>query len=285
MGNAQNLPNFYLVNNWARHNATGKKFLNGDEVCRGTGSSILSPPSIWDRGFRNYTIRPRFLISKRLGLSQPDIEQYLSFWFISEAAKRLLDEFCPQDFVYLAIDTEVDSGCEPVTYWLSDIVNVLDAVDEEKSSGLEVKIADNGKKLHQSPIYGSTELKLDVVGGHQVFRLETSPHTIVCTKEFKEMYKSAGLKGQPFLPAREPSFDTVGTVTALHIANAPIGNEKTPGWHGQITPDGRGKVITFLSQSLEDTSYIPSLGDKVRVEGRRMKWSGRGLVARRIVKL
>lgn len=271
-----NTPPFHLVHNLPRSKPAGKEFLNMREVCAGSGSTILSPPSIWDRGFRPYTARPRFRISERLGRRVPDIENYLGYWFISEAAKQVLDTVSPDDFTYLPIDVEVDPGCDPVSYWLCDVVTILDAVDEARSERLRIKFNDQGQKLHNI-LYASTIFHESVVGSHNVFRLFTSPHNIVCTEGFKEAYKAAGLTGQSFLPAYEPPFETTGTITKVSPSMRPGGRST-----GLIKPDGRETAIVFGFEDVDDENGAPAVGQRVHVWGHRMKYSGRGRVADRV---
>jgi hypothetical protein len=71
----------------------------------------------------------------------------LDYWLVSDRAKQLLDGISETDFAYLPVDTEVDTGSEPVTYWLCDAVIVLDAVDEARSA-VRSATADDGSKIH-----------------------------------------------------------------------------------------------------------------------------------------
>jgi hypothetical protein len=213
----------------------------------------------------------------------PDVEGYLDYWFISDAAKRFLDEVSPADFAYLAIDVEVDPGCEPATWWLCDIVNVLDAIDEAQSTGLRSELNDAGRKVHKNLIGGSAVFDERIVGSHHVFRLATSPFTIVCTSCFKDAFKKAGLKGQTFLPAFEPWFDTSGTVT-LAVPAAPRERGGWRPWRGAVTLEDSGKVMNVLDHALDDKESPPDVGEKVRVRVKRMKWPGRHWTVTRVQK-
>jgi Protein of unknown function (DUF1629) len=265
---------FWLVTNQARSRAAGRQFINQDEVCKDSGSVILSPPSTWDRGFRPYAVRPRFRISKRLGRMPPDVENYVSYWFISDAAKRFLDDFSPTDFVYLAIDVQVDPGCEPAIWWLCDIVNVLDAIDEEQSVGLRPIVGDTGRKVHNNVIWASTVFDESVVGKHNVFRPATSPDPIVCTGRFKDAFKKAGLTGQSFPPAFEPWIDKIGTVTMV-VPAARMQGGGFRQWRGDVTLEDSGKVVGVLYGALDDEENPPNVGEKIRVRLSRLKWPSR----------
>jgi len=109
---------FYILRDPPREWPSGREFLNQEEVCRGSGSPILSAPSPFQRGFRDYAVRPRFRVGKRLGRKPYDVERYSEYWLVSDRAKQLFDEIHASDFTYLAVDTEFDPGSEPTTYWL-----------------------------------------------------------------------------------------------------------------------------------------------------------------------
>jgi hypothetical protein len=81
---------FYRLTYPPRELPSGREFLNQGEVCRGSGSVILAVPSRFQRGFRNYSVRPRFLVSKRLGRKPYDVEPYSEYWLISDRAKKLI---------------------------------------------------------------------------------------------------------------------------------------------------------------------------------------------------
>jgi Protein of unknown function (DUF1629) len=271
----RNSHDFYLMTNWARSTALGMKFINLKEVGR-----LPIPPSPWERGFRPYAVRPRFKISKRLGRRPPDVTNHGDYWFISGAAKRFLDAFCSDDFVHQEIDVEVDAGYEPADWWLCDVVHVLDAVDEKRSERLHTTVNDVGQKLH-SILYASTVFDERIVDDHNVFRPKTSPSTIVCTARFKDAFVSAGLKGQTFLPAFEPSCDRIGTVTQV----ARHGTGPLAWWGGVITPDGRGVGIQFILSADDGWKNPPSVGERVRVLAHQMKWPSRGWLATLVTRL
>jgi hypothetical protein len=249
---------FYILTYPARELASGREFLNQEEVCQGSGSAILYPPSPFQRGFRKYRVRPRFRVSKRLGRKPYDVEPYSEYWLVSDRAKHLFDEINKTDFTYLAVDTEVDPGSDPTTYWLCDIVSVLDALDEARSAVMS-SIADDGSKIHL--IGGDCSLAFDetLVGHHCVFRMKTSWPTLIGSENFKAAFRKAQLTGLSFMEAFEPPFDKIGTVTAL------------PPGIGTIKPDGRGKQIFFSQEVLNSLGGSLKVGDAVRVQGRHNK--------------
>ncbi len=193
---------FYILRDPPREWPSGREFLNQEEVCRGSGSPILSAPSPFQRGFRDYAVRPRFRVGKRLGIKPYDVERYSEYWLVSDRAKQLFDEIHASDFTYLAVDTEFDPGSEPTTYWLCDIVTVLDAVDEARSA-VQSRIADDGSKVHQMVGYASVAFDENLVGRHCVFRMKTNWPTLIGSESFKIAFKQAGLTGISFKEAFE----------------------------------------------------------------------------------
>jgi len=193
---------FYILRDPPRELPSGRRFLNEAEVCRGSGSSILAAPSPFQRGFRDYSVRPRFRVGKRLGRKPYDVERYSEYWLVSDGAKRLFDEINATDFTYLAVDTEFDPGSDPTTYWLCDIVSVLDAVDEAHSA-VASSIADDGSKVHLIGGYCSLAFDENLVRRHCVFRMKTNWPTLIGSESFKIAFKQAGLTGISFKEAFE----------------------------------------------------------------------------------
>jgi hypothetical protein len=242
--------------------SSGREFLNEDEVCAGSGSKILSAPSRFQRGFRNYAIRPRFRISKRLGREPYDVEFYGDYWLVSDRAKQLFDKICEADFSYLAVDTEVDPGFESTTYWLCDIVSMIDALDESRSA-VKRWIDRDGSWFHLTGIDASLAFDENLVGAHSVFRMTTSFTTLICDERFKTEFKQSKLTGLRFKEAFEPPFDKVGTVTAL------------PPRIGTIKPEGRSKEVYFSEDALDGLDAPLKIGETVRVIGRRGEYGYR----------
>jgi hypothetical protein len=266
----QKVERVYVLSPPARALPSGWEFLNKDEACRGSGSSILEPPTRFQRGFRSYPVKLRLRVSKRLGRKPADIEFYSYYWLVSDRAKQLLDSISQTDFAYLPVDTEVDAGSEPATYWLCDAVTVLDAIDEARSTTTS-GIADDGSKYHR--ISGQCSLVFDenMIREHNVFRMKTATSTLICSERFKVAFKEAGLTGLSFREAFLPPFDKIGTVTALFDRTARV-TANTP--VGKIKLQGRGEEIWFWPEVLDNPNQPPKIGQAVRVQGRHVKHYG-----------
>jgi len=187
---------YYLMKPKAHATAPGWKLVNGAELF-GDNSKILAPPSPLERGFRDYPVRPRFRVSTRLGRRLYDFQKNASYWMVSDRAKRILSDISESDFSFLALDTEVDPGQEPLVLWLCDVMPMLDAVDKARSKVQTVR-RDDGTYGYN--IIGDFSLIFDenVVGSHHVFRLRTNPSHIVYDETVKAAIQNNGLTGLRF---------------------------------------------------------------------------------------
>jgi cold shock CspA family protein len=259
---------FYTLHDRIRENGSGREMLNMKEVCHGSGAVILAPPSRFQTGFRDYSVRPRFRVSKRLGGRPYDIESFCGYWLVSEPAKNFLDELNAADFAYLAVDTEFDPGSEPETYWLCDVISIVDALDEPRSE-VERRVNGDGSWFHLTGLGASLAFDENLVGSHSVFRMKTSAPTLICDERFKDAFKQSKLTGLRFTEAFHPPFDKVGTITSL-----PHNNRA-----GTVKPEGRGKEVYFHQDALEGLDSSLKIGDPVRVIGRKGEY---GYVATRV---
>jgi len=241
--------------------SAGLECLNRDEVFSG-------PPSPFQPGFHAFTVRPRFRfrIPKRRGRKPYDVEFHYGYWLVSDRAKQLFDKICEADFAYLTVDTEVDPASEPATYWLCDIVSLVDALDESRSV-VEREILRDGSIYHPPTNQRSLAVDENRVGVHSVFRMKTSFTTLICNERFRTEFKQSKLTGLSFQETFEPPFDKVGTVTALPPPNGVR-------YGGIIKPEGRSAIVYFSEDILKDLDGPLKIGETVRVIGRKSKYGG-----------
>jgi cold shock CspA family protein len=249
---------FYQVGWRYGERQPGRVFLNEEEVCRNSGEAFIRPPSPFQRGFRDYAVKPKFRLGKRFGKTPCDVEPYGDYWIVSDRAKQVFDALAKTDFAYLAVDIEADRDTEPAVYWFCDIVPVLDALDEARSVVRALMIHKDGSKIHDT---GKCSLVFDetIVGQHCIFRMRTSFMTLICNERFMTAVKQAKLTGLSFWDAFEPPFDKIGTVTAL----PPF---------GKIKPQGRGAEIFFHQKQLEALGVPLRIGQTVRAQCRRNRY-------------
>jgi Protein of unknown function (DUF1629) len=191
--------NYFVIAYAARSRPAGCKLVNGNEVFP-KGVHVFFPPDLMERGFRDYPVKPKFLISTRLGRKMDDIERMHEHWLVSERAKKILADV-GSDVRFLPVDVEIENNDqEQQPYWLCDVVTMLDAVDESRSN-VKISTNDLGKRIHLIGLGQCLGINETVVGPRHVFRLTTSFPTIVCDETFKTAYKEGKLTGLSFRPS------------------------------------------------------------------------------------
>jgi hypothetical protein len=71
----QKTEQFYRVGYRNRDKPSGRVYLNQEEVCRGSGETLMRTPSRFERGFRDYAVRPRFRVGKRARWFNPEFSR------------------------------------------------------------------------------------------------------------------------------------------------------------------------------------------------------------------
>jgi hypothetical protein len=161
------------------------------------GRHVLIPPP--GRGFVPYPETPRLVIDKSLGRAPADWELFHDYRLVSDRMKSLLEELDLEGVRFVRCETRYRDGRAAPTYWLCDVVRVLDAVDEAKSV-LEIEYPTPGRKVYNLRGRSSLVFKEDSVGAAHIFRLLFYP-TIVCDQVAKDACKEAGMKGIGFTDA------------------------------------------------------------------------------------
>jgi hypothetical protein len=137
-----------------------------------------------------------FLSDPKLGRTYRDFEGYSGYWFISDRMKSVLEKIDKEAFAFLRCDVQSSGGQELPGRWLCDVIRVLDALDEEKSTA-RIGIADDGSKVYR--ILGTEKLifREEVVGQFHVFRMKYH-EAVICDDEMKRACKSAQITGISF---------------------------------------------------------------------------------------
>jgi hypothetical protein len=195
-------PRRFFVLGWAAHaRPAGLELLN-KEVLFGERSAIFMPPELTRRGFRDYPARPAFRISTRLGRRPDDIERMDEFWLVSAQAKQVLAGIAGSDFWFLPVDTIVEGDETRQTWFLCDVVTMLDAIDEPRSR-VRVSVDDRGERIHLISPLDCLAFDETVVGTHRLFRLTTNFRAVICDDVVRSAVRSAKLKGLMFRDARK----------------------------------------------------------------------------------
>ncbi len=166
---------------------------------------LHAPPG--RRGFPNYPEPPRFLFDRKLGRTPRDLELFNAYSLASDRTKIVFQAIDPDAFVFVRCEVTVPQGkYDGPSYWLCDVVRVLDALDETRS---RLTIERRGQpdysyagEKHYS-IAGATELvfKQDAIGNAHVFRMAYGQRTVICDDVLRDACRAAGLTGIRFRDA------------------------------------------------------------------------------------
>ncbi|MBR0780459.1 imm11 family protein [Bradyrhizobium iriomotense] len=158
---------------------------------------VLIPPP--GRGFVAFPEPPRLVIDKSLGRAPTDWELFHDYRLVSDRMKSLLEALDLEGVRFVRCETWYRDGRPAPTYWLCDVVRVLDAVDEANSV-LEIEYPTPGRKVYNLNRRSCLLFKEDAVGAAHIFRLSFYPMT-VCDQVFKDACKEAGMRGIGFTDA------------------------------------------------------------------------------------
>ncbi|MHB0768801.1 imm11 family protein [Bradyrhizobium sp. 5.13L] len=140
------------------------------------------------------------IFNKSDGSPPYDLELCFRWWLISDRAKAVFERIDPEAFVFVPCDVRVRQGSyRGPNYWLCDVVRVLDALDEAKSSvriGVrdDVRYIDHGQKYYELISDYKLVFREAAIGNAHIFRMAYKCLTVICDQEFKDACKSAGLK-------------------------------------------------------------------------------------------
>ena len=165
------------------------------------GRRVLGPPR-GSRGIAEFPEPPRLLIDRSIGRAPRDVEQYHEYWLVSDRLKESLAEIDPEGVVFVRCDVFNRDGTKGPIYWLTDVVRVLDAVDED-ASRVRIKYypEDNNRKVYSLLGGANLVFKERDVGTAHIFRMRYSEPYVICRQELRDACKKAGLKGISFKDA------------------------------------------------------------------------------------
>ncbi|MVT71677.1 DUF1629 domain-containing protein [Bradyrhizobium cajani] len=148
------------------------------------------------RGFPPFPEPPRLVIDNSLGRAPRDWELFHDYWLASDRMKNLLERLDLEGVRFVRCETRYRDGRAAPTYWLCDVIRVLDAVDEAKSV-LKIEHPTPDRKVYNLSGRSSLLFKEDSVGAAHIFRLCFYP-MIVCDQVVKDACKEAGMRGIGF---------------------------------------------------------------------------------------
>lgn len=189
---------FYRVHRRVVSRASGFRPLNEERLFKDGPHTFMPPPAQWC-GFRQYPERPVFLSDAKLGRTHRDFEVYSGYWFISDRMKSVLQGVDPEAFAFLQCDVRTPDGNDAPVRWLCDVIRILDALDEGRSTA-EIGTAESGRKVYHFGYDATLLFNESVVGTSHIFRMKYREPTIVCDDQIKQACKSAKLTGISFRP-------------------------------------------------------------------------------------
>ncbi|MDA9435821.1 hypothetical protein XH88_29310 [Bradyrhizobium sp. CCBAU 51627] len=183
---------FYRVSIGGFHTAPGVKIENTAAL---NGGRLLMPPP-GRRGFPPLPESPRLLIDRSLGRAPGDWELFYGFRLASDRMKDLLESIDREGVVFLKCETRSLTGPAAPTYWLCDVIRVLDAIDEQKSQGT---IVDDGTPYRRYDLMAGARLvfKQQAVGSAHIFRPRFWVG-VICDQIMKDACREAGMRGISF---------------------------------------------------------------------------------------
>jgi hypothetical protein len=189
---------FYIMTGTTTARASGFKLLNERRLFHGGPAIFVPPPG--RRGFRDYPELPVFLSDVRLGRNDRDFEEDCEYWFISDRMKAVLESVDPEAFAFLKCKVQLPDGTDGPLRWLCDVVRVLDALDEEKST-ITKRAASDGGEVYS--FFGEVKLifKEEVVDSSHIFRMEYFDAKVICDEKMRLACKAADLTGLRFINA------------------------------------------------------------------------------------
>lgn len=195
---------YYLMSqDYNNGNAPGMMCLNRAALLGASGAVVLGPPRLArsrrGTGFPVYPEVPRFLIDPKLGRRVRDLELCEEFWLVSAALKAVFEAVDEEAFAFCACETVLPDGAAGPERWLCDVLPLLDAVDEARST---VRVKTEGEwRGYQFLSNTSLVFRPEIVGTRHVFRLLHQWPTIICDDVLRKACKTARMKGILFRAA------------------------------------------------------------------------------------
>lgn len=186
----------FMSHDYVKGGSPGLELVNQQVLLATTGRGVLGPPS-GQRGFPDYPEPPHFRLNRKLGRDLRDLEQYGEYWLVSAKLKDLLEAMAPQACAFCPCLTSLVDDSPGPEYFLCDVLQVLDSVDETRSK-VTVKYTKSGRKTYQMSGLVSLVFNLEVTHDHHLFRPAYLTQEVICDDELKRACKAASLKGIKF---------------------------------------------------------------------------------------
>ncbi|MBV6812168.1 DUF1629 domain-containing protein [Xanthomonas axonopodis pv. phyllanthi] len=159
---------------------------------------LITPPKRslrpWEGGIPPLRERPRLVYDPQKGDMPQHLEGTFSgYWIVSNQLKNVFEQIDPHAFEFAEADFFLVDGTSGPSYYLCDVVRVLDAVDEANSD-LKIERGDdyvNGKAYNFSG-GASLAFRKDVIGSAHIFRLAHS-FSVFCDRTMLDAIRAHGI--------------------------------------------------------------------------------------------
>ncbi|WP_349969990.1 imm11 family protein [Pseudomonas caspiana] len=168
--------------------------------------ALLTPPSRILRpengGFPSLPEVPHLVHAKRSKRMPRDLEGGFSgYWLVSERLKQVFESIDSAGFEFLACDYTLPDGSNGPLHYLCDVVRMLAALDEQKST-YQVRTGhefETGKPFRIMTFAGGARLsfKKDLVGSAHVFRMAEKKSSVICDRMLYTAIRKAGIGVKP----------------------------------------------------------------------------------------
>ncbi|QXG50031.1 DUF1629 domain-containing protein [Pseudomonas viridiflava] len=167
---------------------------------------FLTPPSRILRpvhgGFPSLPEVPHLVHANKSKRMPRDLEGGFSgYWLVSQRLKQVFESIDPDGFEFLACDYTLPDGSNGPPHYLCDVVRMIAALDEEKST-YQVRTGhefETGKPFRIMTFLGGAHLafKKDLVGSAHVFRMAEKKSSVICDRVMYTAIRKAGIGVKP----------------------------------------------------------------------------------------
>lgn len=145
-------------------------------------------------GFPQLQEVPRLVYIPCKGIPPADLEGGFSgYWLVSERLRLVMEAVDPDAFAFAGVDYRLADGSQGPSYYLTDVVRTVDALDEGASQ-LSIIRSDDYKLGKYYDLTGDVRLafRRDVLQEAHVFRLPFHGG-VFCDRVFKDAVAAAGI--------------------------------------------------------------------------------------------
>ena len=154
-----------------------------------------------ERGFAHVPSdeRPLLRVDERQGRALLDFEEFYGYWIVSKKSKGVLERLDSKAFQFLPCDVTYTYTEAKQSYWICDVINVVEALDEN-ASNIQIRFGTS----KQYRVINPTQLAFqdELISESMIFRMKFAESYIFAKKAFRDLYRAERLKGIAFSELR-----------------------------------------------------------------------------------